>query len=192
MPKSTYLGYARRAPDAVFADTEPVSSHRAQEARNNLLHFTDQFSQVRINWVVADEGIAGTANSSRIWCAEYPHTWLSPDKPANVQVFLQGSGAEMRVRLVPAGPSIIGDLSTPSVFSEVIDLTGGPTVGNVTHQVTPENLRVFRLGMQSPVFVNGSDGNPRPVEMCMMRLEISALSDDATFAVYAVCLREFA
>jgi hypothetical protein len=96
------------------------------------------------------------------------------------------------VRLVPAGPSIIGDLSTPSVFSEVIDLTGGPTVGNVTHQVTPENLRVFRLGMQSPVFVNGSDGNPRPVEMCMMRLEISALSDDATFAVYAVCLREFA
>lgn len=203
MSASTVRGYALRAPDDAFNATQPVSSWRATELCSNLLHFTDEFCQHRVNWIATDpevgtDGIEGSQAITRVWCQAYPHTWLGPNKPANVDLHVQAAGilsdATLWFRLVP-NSARIGDLSAPAVFSEtqLFNQAGGAVNDyTLTHLNDEASTRVFQSGWAQPGVVLDSAGTAHAVSQCMMRLEIICLDGSNSFQVYGVLLREFA
>lgn len=192
MSKSSRLGYASHMPAATLDAHEPVSSGRAFLVRDKLLHLTDQYSQVRCNWVspnAEDYGI--DADSSPVWSFTYPHTWLAPNKPANLDFRILAEDCDVTVRLVTAKTPLPDhdDDVTGVIFEDTYSFTG---VDEFDGQwfVTAAELPGFSRGWEHfPIL--GSDGVSYAPRLCMMRFEVCPSAETAG-RVFGVLLREFA
>ena len=202
MTASSVSGYVLRAPVTAFDAGQPVSSFRAWENRQNILHLTDEFSQHRINWVSRDEsghGIESADGDTPIWSYTYPHTWLAPNKPANIDVQVMGHHCFVRARLVkwdapPLLSGIINGNLADSVFDEILDVSSSsPTSADFLHINGASSISVFDTAWMKPSGggQQGADGVTRKPAVCLMRLELQVLSETAS-RVFGVLLRECA
>lgn len=207
MTQSSYSGYVLRTPATAFSDDEPVSSYRAWENRQNLLHLTDESAQHRINWVSPDAsgyGIEATpeVDNAPIWSHVYPHTFLAPGKPANLDLYVQGHDCIVIASLVPytAPLAVYGgtNLATNVVFTEILDLSGAtPTSATFLYDYgasgTTFDLSVFNSAWAAPGIIVGSDGIAYTPLVCLMRLDLQVIANTEDPArVFGVCLREYA
>ncbi len=203
MTQSSVSGYVLRSPVTAFEARGPMSSYRAWENRQNLMHLTDESAQHRINWVTPDSagyGIetTGTTDETPTWSATYPHTWLAPGKPANLALYVQGHHCYVRARLVPWNSTLLqrdldnGNNSAPAVFDTTLDLTSPtPTADGYLYIVNGIDLDTFNLAWMSPGIVVGSDGVAYQPQVCLMRLELQLVAEVGA-RVFGVLLRECA
>jgi len=203
MSQSSVTGYVLTFPIYGLSANEPMSSYRAWENRENLMHLTDEFSQHRVNWMTPDAsgyGIehSGTPDEAPTWSITYPHTWLAPDKPANLDLRVMGHDCYVRARLVPWYVPLIrdgflnGSGTGPEVFSELLDLSSAsPTEDSYLHIVTGIDVATYDSAWVGHWLATGSDGVARRPHVCLMRLELHVLAETAA-RVFGVCLREFA
>ncbi len=205
MAQSTINGFFTPAYDAVLDDDEPVSSYRAWELRQNILHCTDEFTQHRINWVAdattggfvnTPDPAAGTVpNRLFIWAQPYVHTWLSPFKPANIDLCVTASSVESGIvvaRLVPMSTAP-GD-EGPFILLGSFTASDPSSQNTITHVMTVADFAVLELGWQRPAIVAGAGGESLQPRMCLMRLELLSArgaNDDAVH-VHGVLMREYA
>lgn len=205
MSQSSAAGYVIRAPLTSFSANEPVSAWRAYENRQNLLHLTDEFSQHRINWVSRDATghgieVSGNPDETAIWSCTYPHTWLAPNKPANLDLQVMGHDCYVRARLLPhtapiqQSGQLAGNMATTAVFDTTLDVSSAsPTTDSYLHIVSSFHLPTYEKGWMRPSGgeQEGSDGVTRKPSVCLMRLELQILAETPC-RVYGVLLREFA
>lgn len=187
-------------PEAVLDEMEPVSSARVFELRDKLLHLTDEYSQVRCSWVspnAADYGITGSGISDEqpVWSFTYPHTWLAPNKPANLDIRILAEDCSVIVRLVTAKTPLPvsgnpNDRDATGIFTASYTFTG-PDEYNEQWFVTDAELPGFASGWETPGTILGSDGVAYSPRVCMMRFEVWPLAEVA-HRVYGIQLREFA
>lgn len=204
MTQSSVAGYVLRAPVGAFNAGQPVSSYRAWENRQNLLHLTDEFCQVRVNWVSRDEaghGIehSGDPSETPIWSATFPVTWLNPVKPANFDLQVMGHDCFVRARLVPWDSTVLlagtlGGNLPDAVFDELLDLSSAsPTSDSYLHINGAQSIAVLQRGWMKPSGSGqqGADGVTRKPSVCLMRLELQILAETGA-RVFGVLLRECA
>lgn len=203
MPQSSIFGFYLNTPVTSFDEGEPVSSYRATELQQNLLHLTDEFAQTYINWI-APGGDAiydasppgGTQPDFVVWSQTYMHRWLAPGKPSNLDLHVWGDGLAARCRVVPMNAPMLQGRDAgggiPSVFDVFLNLSAGPVAASYTHQNTADSVKVFDKGWYKPATVAapGFDGVYEP-QVCMMRLEIICLTE-SPMQIDGVCLRGFA
>jgi len=204
MSQSSVSGYVLRTPATAFAANGPVSSYRAWENRQNLLHLTDESAQHRINWVTPDAagfGIeAATASGNApIWSATYVHSWLAPGKPANLVLRVLGKNCIVIASVMPSTAPVVqygqGNLSVDTVFTEVLNLSGtSPTEDNYLHINSAFDLPVYERAWIEVGSVVGSDGIAYRPRVCLLRLELQVIAndDDNDARVFGVMLRECA
>ncbi len=203
MPKSSIFGTYLPAPITAFDEGEPVASWRATELQQNILHLTDEFTQTYINWIAPeDDGIydptppGGADPDYVVWSQEYPHRWLGPNKPSNLDLHVWGGGMVAGCRIVPyTTPVAIGlneFLSAPAVFIVGLTLGAYPDSASYTHQNTQEDVGMYDRAWYRPATVAapGFDGVFEP-QICRMRLDIMCISE-SPLRLNGVCLRGFA
>lgn len=220
MSASSDLGFVLPLHGASFTKYEPVSSFRAWCMRNNLLHLIDVCSQTRINWTSGpmdrDDHYAlpaaapDTAGDSGgvAWCQQFPHTWVRPSRPVNLDIRItlraefEPSGDVVAVaRIVPAEfPE--GDLSAPNLWLRGLSFTAGSGTWSApvvfadeqvffvdnppTDGVSRELMALYSSGPED-------DGVLYQPFLTMARLEIflRKVASEYAVAVSSVYVREF-
>lgn len=203
MSQTSLSGYVLRCPVTSFEARGPMSSYRAWENRQNLMHLTDESTQTRVNWVTQDAAgygieVVSPSYLNPTWSATYPHTWLASFKPSNLVLAVQGHDCYVRARLVPWNAPILtsdinnGNMAATAVFDTMLNLTS-PTPGLAAylHIGTGFDLATYNSAWTSPGTVIGSDGIPYSPEVCLMRLELQVIAEIGA-RVFGVMLRECA
>jgi hypothetical protein len=99
--KSSYWGRLIDLAPESYDDEAPVSVSVTQTVLNNLAHLTDEACQVRVNWTAQAYGTGVThwvlsrqEDTVSIYQVEFPLTWLSPTKPANLEIVFHAYGLD--------------------------------------------------------------------------------------------------
>lgn len=206
MSKTSLYGRIVDIADGAFSVDEPCDCGSAFLYRNNLAHLIDQKPQVRINWSSLNPASTVTyfaASGSCSYREEFPFTFLSPTKPANLYVqvgfeSVDASGAadnNYRVSIVPANAAY-GDVSR-AIFNETslsgADRTPTSVSGTIIGTDYLEQLR----SAWEPVGLMNDGDTFRPMKLFMLRLEIDivipgTLDSEDAFAIFQVYVAEHA
>lgn len=193
MTASSPWGLGLIAPDDSFYEDEPVSSWRALETFNNLLHYTDEFAQTRINWTAVDEDGVFLANHPArdvAWSQPFLLSWLAPNKPAGIDLCIQGD-ADVIARVVPNSYPL-GAATAPSLFVTALSPGAGSPATYLHQPGDPNAAAAIFEGWVQPAAIQGSDSNIYQPRVCLVRLELIIPWVEAASKINAVCLREFA
>lgn len=218
--QTSNLGRVERIdPDSMAADN-PVSTARAWICRNNLAHLTDQYAQHRINWVAYGPdsggyrpvigGFVALTPESAPWRQRFLHSWLKPDRPANLDILLSleknptsdltlSPDYTLHVRIEIAALSVAPDAVIAAFDFDVN--TSALTAGNGTFQTFLSfdgSTAPFGSEIANPVTIlNGSDFEYPLIMQAEFRITLS--STDATgsnrlfpFQLRQLLVREYA
>lgn len=194
----------------------PMNAYTAYSLRNNLNHLIDESPQIIIcTAATTDRPVFPLAESNRsetsrgIWSQEFIHTWIRPDRPANLDllVYAQTESAtdDMTVtaRCVPAIYPI-GDSSAPDIFTEAgVTASGTTNAANTSEKLidvkaifTTPQWRFLSAHTTLPN-VGGLNTKGANVSVAIMRLEVKlTYAADASYATQyggmtLLMLREF-
>ena len=215
MAQSSYRGRLQRMRQTAFAEDEPVSATQAFDLRNNLLHLGDQFCQTRINWcagihsasaigVVGGFGDYWGSTPPAVYEQEFPHTWLHPQHPANLDLLIRSSisagGDEMnvRVRIVPWSVGV-GDMGAEALLDETHQVTSD--TGLWEHQLFFDTSDATVMGLLNKSSIAGafeiSEGDEwhyPETHLLKLQIQLEAIAGSAPFfmTITGVQVREFA
>jgi hypothetical protein len=207
MTFSSKYGYVVREFVDSFEYHNPTDTVRAYLIGNNIAHLCDESTQHRINWIASapagGDSFLTTSNSQRIWCQEFPQTWLREDRPTNLEyrvaASIGSSGGtpelEVRCRVVPASYPV-GDTSAPALVDETATTTSA-TSAYIIDLFTDFDTNGVPDGLggvwNDSFYINEDNFSPSRIALmrCEVWVTVTTTGSDLLRALRGVSIREF-